>query len=108
MKHAIPRRLQKVLATTVAMLAASPCASAQHAPDARPGVFAGHKEALSGAKFSPNGKLLVTGSFDHSLKIWDAATARELRTLAGHQHQVLALDVSLDDTLLASGSRDNT
>lgn len=98
-----PMRLMMLLAVAPTMLAAPVAAFPQQLPAGKPGVFAGHNAALSGAKFSAGGKLLVTGSFDHSLKLWDVTTARELRTLTGHQHQVLALDVSRDGTLLVSG-----
>src|SRR5438445_10994547 len=33
---------------------------------------------------SPDGRRIATGSEDRTAKVWDAATGRELLTLAGH------------------------
>ena len=33
---------------------------------------------------SPDGKQVATGSYDNTLKVWDAETGVELRTLQGH------------------------
>lgn len=71
----------------------------------------GHKEMLYAVAFSPDGKYLVTGSFDQTIKLWDAVTGKEIKTLAGsagHQKQVLAVAFSPDGQSLASGAQDNT
>src|SRR5262249_34381953 len=58
---------------------------------APPGVVAtlkGHTEALYAVAFTPDGQYVVTGSFDKTLKVWDAATGKEFKTFggpAGHQ-----------------------
>src|SRR5207247_5828753 len=38
----------------------------------------GHTGAISGLRWSPNGRCLATGSQDGSLRLWRAATGREL------------------------------
>lgn len=96
-------RLVFICVVLCSLIAIQPRPARAQAPAAMPGVFAGHTHAVSALQFAPHGKILVTGSFDHSLKLWDVTTARELRTLTGHQHQVLAIDVNRDGTLLASG-----
>jgi WD40 repeat protein/tRNA A-37 threonylcarbamoyl transferase component Bud32 len=45
----------------------------------------GHKEAINNAAFSPDGTLLVTGSQDHTLRIWDANTGKQKLLLEGHK-----------------------
>lgn len=95
--------------TIVAILAVitrPPIAAAQ--PPGKPSLLKGHTHSVSSAGFTPNGKIVVTGSFDNTLKLWEAVTGRELRTLTGHTGQVLSLDVSRDGAYLVSGSRDNT
>ena len=38
----------------------------------------GHTHKISCSAFSPDGKYLVTGSYDYSLKVWEAAAAVNL------------------------------
>ena len=39
---------------------------------------------MSSVAVSADGRLALSGSADHTVKIWDLATGQELRTLAGH------------------------
>jgi WD40 repeat protein len=57
---------------------------------------------------SPDGQQLVSGSWDHTLKLWEVASGRELRTFAGHKAGVWACALSPDGQQLVSGSADNT
>lgn len=43
-----------------------------------------HASEVTGVTFSADESLIASGSKDNSVKIWDAATGRELRTLRGH------------------------
>jgi WD40 repeat protein len=43
----------------------------------------GHKSGVNACAFSPDGKLILSGSSDNSLKLWDATTGVELLTLSG-------------------------
>ena len=38
--------------------------------------------------FSPDGERIVTGSADHTAKVWEAASGRELLTLKGHSDPI--------------------
>src|SRR5262245_10251286 len=71
----------------------------------------GHREAVYGIAFTPDGKQLLTASGDPSIKVWDAATGKEIKTFAGqsgHRQLVLAVAVSPDGSAFATGSSDNT
>ncbi len=71
----------------------------------------GHKELVYSVNFSPDGKHLVSGAFDKSLKLWDVATAKELKSYAGpsgHTDLVLTTAFSPDGRLIASGAKDNS
>jgi WD40 repeat protein len=68
----------------------------------------GHLAEISSVAFSPDGKQLATGSFDHSVRLWDAANGKMIRTLAGHQDLVLGVAFRGDGKQLASASSDKT
>jgi WD40 repeat protein len=74
------------------------------APKSSPRIVmqTGHAEYVRSVAFSPDGKLFASGSNDNTVKIWDVASRRELRTLTGHTDHVLAIRFSRDGNLLAS------
>ena len=55
---------------------------------------------------SPDGTKLATGGYDQTIKIWDAATGKEQKTIKAHLGTVTALSFSPDNQWLASGSTD--
>jgi len=73
-------------------------------------ILKGHTETIYSLAYSPDGKQIITGSFDKTIKVWDANSGKEIRTLTGpqgHKQMVLGIAVSQDGTLIASGSSDN-
>ncbi|KAL1842961.1 hypothetical protein VTJ49DRAFT_3602 [Mycothermus thermophilus] len=67
----------------------------------------GHGECVYSLQF--NARYLVSGSRDRTLKVWDMATRRCLRTLAKHRGSVLCLqfDSDPDEDIIVSGSSDS-
>lgn len=58
--------------------------------------------------FSADGRWLASGNADGTVRIWNAATSQEVRSLKGHNGSVLAVRFSPDGLLLASGGMDGT
>ncbi|KAK5202848.1 hypothetical protein LTR96_011230 [Exophiala xenobiotica] len=71
-------------------------------------TLAGHSELVTAVAFSPNGRQIVSGSWDKTIRIWDATTGQVEKTLAGHSGAVDAVAFSPDGRQIVSGSRDNT
>jgi WD40 repeat protein len=84
------------------------CLAALPAQDVAVFPQLGHSSIVSSVAFSPDGKTIVSGSFDNTLKLWDAATGRELRTLSGHSDTVCSVAFSPDGRTIVSGSDDGT
>ena len=72
----------------------------------KPTVFKGHTDEVTSVLFSNNQKKIITASMDRTISIWDIATKKH-RVLRGHDEGINSLCMS-SDTILASGSRDNT
>ncbi|WP_341531188.1 WD40 repeat domain-containing protein [Nostoc sp. UHCC 0302] len=71
-------------------------------------MLMGHSHIVSSLAMSEDGKLLVSGSWDQTIKIWQLETGKLLRTLKGHRDRVYAIALSPDGQIIASGSADKT
>ncbi len=45
----------------------------------------GHKDQVVWMRFSPDQKMIATGSWDDTVRLWEAATGKELAVLTGHK-----------------------
>ena len=58
--------------------------------------------------YSPDERTTALGSYDMTVRIWNAATGECLQTLEGHSHWVMSVAYSPDRRTVASGSVDTT
>ncbi|KAH9810582.1 WD40-repeat-containing domain protein [Melampsora americana] len=71
-----------------------------------PKTLIGHSNFVYCLKFHPLGTLIVSGSFDESIKIWNTSNKKLIRTLLGHSEVVSSLDFSKDGSVIVSASFD--
>jgi WD40 repeat protein len=68
----------------------------------------GHSNRVWSVAFSHDGKQVVSGSGDKTIKIWDASSGACLKTLEGHSDQVCSVAFSHNGKQVVSGSDDKT
>ena len=79
-------------------------------PDAGQRLYelSGHTERVTSLAFSPDGKILITGSYDRTIRLWNVRTRKQLgQPLKGHDSAVYTVAFSRDGQYIASGSKDN-
>ncbi len=93
--------------------AAQPNHSVSHLPEgaiARLGSLSlRHNNAVSAIAFSPDGKFMISGSWDRTVRMWDAESGVELsRFDPPFKDGVSSVAISPDGKLLAAGGMDRT
>src|SRR6266545_326724 len=71
-------------------------------------IMRGHELAVRTARFSPDGKQIVTSSDDGTARVWDASSGTLLQSLRGHTHVVNSAAFSHDGRLVVTASSDKT
>jgi WD40 repeat protein/uncharacterized caspase-like protein len=71
-------------------------------------VQTGHTSLIQSSAFSPDGRIIASGSLDNTIKLWDVSSGDELKTLLGHTSSlpigVTAVEFSPDGkTIISSG-----
>ncbi|KAK6109718.1 WD domain G-beta repeat family protein [Brugia pahangi] len=66
-----------------------------------------HNEEITCLNTSSKGTLLVTGSADLSLKLWQINTGFLMQVLVGHEETVMCCVVADDENIIISGAKDS-
>jgi len=70
--------------------------------------LAGHAAPVRVVAFLPTNRLLVSASYDGTIRLWDAVAGSLVRTATGLGQAIKAMAVSPDGSSLATGGSDNT
>jgi WD40 repeat protein len=71
--------------------------------------FTGHSGPVCAVVFSPDGEKIISGSVDHTVRLWNASTGQPIQSpFEGHTSWVTSVAFSPDGNRIVSGSRDNT
>jgi WD40 repeat protein len=92
----------RILATT----SASGLVVLRHMPDLKVLRRLHHPGGATTIAFAPDGKWLATSGYDGAIRLWDAATGREVRKLEGAQGTVWTLDYAPGGDRLAAAGED--
>lgn len=71
-------------------------------------LLLGHTRLVNSVAFSADGKTIVSGSIDKSVRLWELETGKSIAVLQGHTDQVSSVAFSPDGRFVASASRDKT
>jgi WD40 repeat protein len=71
-------------------------------------TLSGHSDWVNAIAVTPDGKTLISGSDDNTIKIWDLLTGTEKLTFKGHSNSVRAIALTPDGKTVISGSYDKT
>ena len=80
--------------------------SAQLAPQLVPPV--GHTESVEGVVMTPDNRFAISAGIDHSLRLWELSSGREVRSFQGHSGSVDCVALSPDGTRAVSSGTDQT
>ena len=71
-------------------------------------TISAHSRQVQSIEINREGKFIISGSCDKTIKIWDIQSGKLLKTLLGHNDFILSIAISHDEKLIASGSDDRT
>jgi WD40 repeat protein len=71
-------------------------------------TFTGHKDIVSSLQFSPDGKLLLSGSNDSTARLYDLATDKTLHVCTGHKGSIRRIAFAPDGRQFVTASYDKT
>ena len=84
------------------------CSNSTHVIASTAQTLIGHTSYVQSVSWSPDGKHIVSGSLDNTVRIWNAQSGTCIHTLTGHTSGIHSVSWSHDSSMIASGSDDKT
>lgn len=72
----------------------------------KPRTLTGHQDRVSSVIFSQDGRTLISGAIDRTIRFWDLSRNTQSKSINAHASGVNSLSLSGDGQILASGSFD--
>ncbi|MCG9127558.1 hypothetical protein JT359_08175 [Candidatus Poribacteria bacterium] len=71
-------------------------------------ILKGHQDYIGCLAYSPDSKMIASGSDDQTIRLWDVKTGKHIRTLTGHENHITNLSFNPDGSTLISVCKDMT
>ncbi|NJN62304.1 MAG: hypothetical protein HC795_12955 [Coleofasciculaceae cyanobacterium RL_1_1] len=71
-------------------------------------LLVGHAAAVNSICFSRSGHVLISGSYDRTIRFWDSQTGELLHTIADSTHSIEHLQLIPHRRAIISGGRDHS
>jgi WD40 repeat protein len=68
--------------------------------------FVGHEGPVLSVAFAPDGRRIISGGADTTVRLWDVQTGEEIKRFVGHGRPVIAVAVSSDGKQVLSSDND--
>lgn len=99
--------IKKHLTFFILILPMTVCAQVQVKSPIETILQKGHSRYIRCLTYSPDGKYMVTGSQDNTLKLWNISNGKEIRTFSMHTGVIRSVSYNPEGTAILTSSGDN-
>jgi WD40 repeat protein len=64
----------------------------------------GHEGAVTSLAYTSDGRHIISGSVDRTVRLWNSSRGEHVRIIASHKEPITAIAISADDSLVATSS----
>lgn len=108
MKQEIMTKLLRYILHTLVILLCFAPAMAQQVITEPVMTLKGHTKDIEALAYSPDGKILVSGGWDNTIKVWNPESGELMKDFVAHDGAIRCMAFSRDSKMLITGARDNS